>query len=247
MMDGNWEFYPVAVEGQPASIFVDLALAADAPHPDFPIVAFVRLHLRSPRPDGLAGQEEFADLTALEDALIPRIIGEGQAIFAGRSTGRGMRDFFFYVHDPDRFEREAISAMVGFETYRFELGSRDDPQWSVYADFLFPTPLDMQRILNRQLIDQLRENGDDLLKARPIDHSAVFAEAGQASAFVAWAQENGFGIAQNGEEPDAQDRRIVVIMRHDKPVDIDRVALSVFDRAIGLGGVYDGWGCQVTE
>jgi len=246
-VDGNWEFYPVKVEGEPASIFLDLALAADAPVAGFPTVAFLRLYLRSPRPDGMAGQEEFADLVALEDALIPRVVGEGQAIFAGRSTGRGMRDFFFYVHDPDRFEREAIGALIPFEAYRFEMGHRDDPQWSVYFDFLFPTPLDMQRILNRQVTDQLRDNGDDLAKARPVDHSAVFSEVGPAAAFVAWAGENGFTVAQNGEEPDPQDRHIVVIVRDDKPADIDMVALPVFERVTALGGVYDGWGCQVTE
>jgi uncharacterized protein (TIGR01619 family) len=246
-MDGNWEFYPVKVEGQPASIFLDLALAADAPLPGYPTVGFLRLYLRTARPDGMAAQEEFADLVALEDALIPRVVGEQQAVFAGRSTGRGMRDLFFYVYDRERFEREVISALIPFEAYKFEIGHRDDPQWTVYFDFLYPTPLDLQRISNRQVTDQLREHGDDLGKERPIDHSAVFNEAGPAAAFVAWATTHGYAVLRNGEEPDEQDRHIVNIVRDDIPAEIDLIALPVFERVTALGGIYDGWGCQVTD
>jgi uncharacterized protein (TIGR01619 family) len=245
-MDGNWEFYPVKVEGQAASIFLDLALAGDAPLADFPTVAFVRLFMRAPRPDGMASQEEFETLVAIEDALIPRVIGEGQAIFAGRNTGSGKRDFFFYLNDSARFEREVISAMVPFEAYRFEMGHRDDPQWGVYFDFLFPMPVDMQRILNRQVCDRLREHGDDLAKPRAVDHAAIFTDGIAAASFVEQAKGEGFTVTQNGEEPDEHERHVVLFVRDDAPVEIDRIVLPLFEQVTALGGVYDGWGCAVA-
>ncbi len=246
-MDGNWEFYPVKVEGQPASIFLDLALAGDAPLPEFPTVAFVRLFMTTPRADGMASQEEFEALVAIEDALIPRVIGEGQAIFAGRNTGSGKRDFFFYLSEPERFEREVISVMIPFDAYRFEFGHRDDPQWSVYFDFLFPMPVDMQRILNRQVCDRLREHGDDLAKARAVDHAAIFTDGLSAAGFVEQVSGEGFTVTQAGEEPDEHERHVVLFARDDSPVEIDMVVLPLFEKVTSLGGVYDGWGCTVAE
>jgi uncharacterized protein (TIGR01619 family) len=245
-MDGNWEFYPVKVEGQPASIFLDLALAGDAPIPEFPQVAFVRLFMCAPRADGMASQEEFEALVAIEDALIPRVIGEGQAIFAGRNTGSGKRDFFFYLNDSARFEREVISAMVGFEAYRFEMGHRDDAQWSVYFDFLFPMPVDMQRILNRQVCDRLREHGDDLAAGRPVDHAAIFTDGIAAATFVEQVKEQGFTVNQAGEEADEHERHVVLFVRDDAPAQIDLVVLPLFESVTTLGGVYDGWGCAIA-
>jgi uncharacterized protein (TIGR01619 family) len=246
-MNGNWEFYPVRVEGKPASIFLDLSLSADAPLKAYPIVAFLRLMLQAPRPDGLAAQEEFEALVAVEDALIPRIVGEEDAVYAGRSTGRGMRDFFFYINDPDRFEREAAAAMASFDAYRFEVGSRDDEQWGVYFDFLFPTPIDTQRILNRQVCDRLRDHGDDLGVARPVDHAVIFTELEPSQVFADWAASEGFTVTQTGEEPDDQDRHVVLFVRDDVPAEIDLVVLPLFEKATELGGIYDGWGCSVPD
>jgi uncharacterized protein (TIGR01619 family) len=209
-------------------------------------VAYVRLYMRAPRPDGMASQEEFEALVAIEDALIPRVIGEGQAIFAGRNTGSGKRDFFLYLNDADRFEREVISAMVPFEAYRFEMGHREDAQWSVYFDFLFPLPVDMQRILNRQVCDRLREHGDDLAKPRAVDHAAIFNDGLSAATFVDQVKGDGFTVTSPGEEADEHDRHVVLFMRDDAPAEIDVVVMPLFERVTALGGVYDGWGCAVA-
>jgi hypothetical protein len=36
-------------------------------------------------------------------------------------------------------------------TYRYEIGTRTDADWSLYFKFLYPSPDDYQRIQNRRL------------------------------------------------------------------------------------------------
>jgi hypothetical protein len=61
-MSNDWDFYSCRVDDKPASIFVDLGIRRDVPLSGRPYMAFVRLFMRAPRPDGLSSQEEFEDL-----------------------------------------------------------------------------------------------------------------------------------------------------------------------------------------
>jgi len=82
-MSDKWDFYPLLVDDQPASIFVDLGIAAEAPIATHAHMAYVSVEMRHPRDDGLSSQEEFEDLCRLEDAIIPKICA-GNAIYVGR-------------------------------------------------------------------------------------------------------------------------------------------------------------------
>lgn len=68
-MNADWDFYALLVDDQPASIFVDFALASMAPITEAPIMFYVSVRMRAPRPDGLSSQEEFDELIAVERSL----------------------------------------------------------------------------------------------------------------------------------------------------------------------------------
>jgi len=53
-MSENWDFYGLQVDGQPASIFVDLGIVQSAPIPSHPAMGYLRLIMRQPREDGLS-------------------------------------------------------------------------------------------------------------------------------------------------------------------------------------------------
>src|SRR3954462_12044783 len=101
-MSKDWDFYSLRVDGEPASIFVDLGISKDAPVRNHTTMGYLRVLMLRPREDGLSSRDEFDDLIALEDHVTAKVIENGAAVFVGRNTSSGNRDFYFYVADPQR-------------------------------------------------------------------------------------------------------------------------------------------------
>src|SRR5438045_1907083 len=127
-MSKDWDFYLCRVDGEVASIFVDLGVAAETPIPTLPHLAFIRLYMRSPRADGLSSQDEFGVLSQIEHVLETALVAEGRSIYVGRNTSAGFRDFVFYLSDPSNWVARVEAALMPFTSYRYEVGTRPDPQ-----------------------------------------------------------------------------------------------------------------------
>jgi hypothetical protein len=245
-MNQDWDFYMLRVDDQLASTYVDLALAQVAPITSQPVMAYLSLTMRAPRPDGLSSNEEYDALIALEDALEARIRADAAATYAGRCTTAGHRDFYFYVADPATFTHASESAMAAFPEYLYATGHRDDPDWTAYRDFLYPGARDLQRIRNRRVVDVLQANDDNISLPRLIDHRAYLPTRSAVAALQAQLLAQGFGLV--GEPGDEKDEDLALdFARIDRPDDIDAVVLPLFDAVVALGGNYDGWGCEVES
>ena len=169
-MTDNWDFYLCQIDGRQASIFVDLGIAEAAPVERFTSVAVVRVALRMPGPDGLSTSDEYDTLVLIEDMACPALEGSGLAIYVGRVTTNGFRDFLFYTRDPEGFGARAADATQTFPAYRFETHLREDSRWEGYFDFLYPPAEAMESIKNRRVCDALQEQGDTLTRRREIAH-----------------------------------------------------------------------------
>ena len=246
-MANEWDSYPLRVDDEPASIFLDLALARSAPRTSHPTMAYLRVRMRQPRPDGLSSQEEAQALFALEDALDQAFAEGGHAIYAGRNTSAGNRDFYFYTADGARFESAAERAMQGFPGYEFSIGTQPDPEWRVYFDFLYPTPDDHQRMLNRRVLHQLAQHGDDPEKPRPIDHMAVFGGAAVCAAFIEQVRGQGFAVTAGHPLTRDDGSFAVEFTRADRPAEIHGITLELVALIHSHQGDYDGWGCPVEK
>lgn len=242
-MSGDWDFFSLLVDDEPASIYVDLGLAREAPLPGRSHMAYVRVLMRQPRPDGLSSNEEFDTLIAIEDALVAQVVQHGPTTFAGRNTSSGNRDFYFYTADPDGFDGLVAAAMARHPDYDFETGTRHDPDWDVYFDFLSPSPDDFQRIMNRRVVENLAAHGDDRSKPRDVDHFAYLPDAAALGRLRGYLESHGFDIG----EPRLDDGAIALAFkRQDRPDAMDEVVIPLARHIRDLGGEYDGWGCEVV-
>lgn len=241
-MSDNWNFYSLLVDSDPASIFVDLGIGAFAPMPDFPDMAYLRVYMRHPRPDGLSSQEEYEDLVALEKQVSAAVEQDGRTILVGRNTSSGNRDFYFYTRSPS-VEDDLRAAMSRWPDYEFDTGTRPDPDWSTYREFLYPSEEDFQRIGNREVVDRLLEHGDRIDAPRRIDHFAYFEARNDRDAFARYLAGRGYNVS-NVEQADG--RHQVAFDRIDRPADIDDVTIELFRAARQHHGDYDGWGCEAA-
>lgn len=243
-MSDDWDFYALLVDSEPASIYFDLGLAQDAPIGGQPHLAHVRVQMRRPRPDGLSSNEEFEDLAGVEDSLTKVFAGSGSTTYAGRNTSGGNRDFYFYTSDPAAFADAVQAAMAGHAHYQFDVGDRLDSNWEVYFAFLYPSLEDLQRILNRRVVDNLAAHGDNSSEPRSIEHFAYLPSANAAEDLRSYLRERGFSV----ESPRIEDGPVAVAFkRSDRPESIDDVVIPIARHIQDLGGEYDGWGCEVIS
>lgn len=244
-MSEKWDFYFCLIEDQPASIFVNMGLVANAPITGFGEFGYVRIYMRSPRADGLSSNEEFEALRELEDAITSAIIGGCGARYVGRTTSDGARTLYFYAADGAAFDVVAKEAMVRFPDYEADIGHQDDPDWEVYRGFLYPSPSDHQRILNRHTVESLKEHDDNPNALRQIDHWAYFPDSSGADQYAAFVESEGFRLSHREQNEDG--KYLVRCDRVDRPDQIDEVTLPLHERAVELGGEYDGWECPITK
>jgi hypothetical protein len=242
-MTDKWDFYPLRVDDKPASIMVDLGLINDVPIRAFPCMAYIRLHMRNPRDDGLSSQEEYEALIAIEKAIEAALAASKDAIYVGRNTSDGCRDFYFYIAQAEGWTQRAAQLLEPFPHYKFISGSRPDPEWSTFLEFLYPGDEAMQTITNRWVCDSLAEKGDPLSAEREIDHWIYFPNPAARKLFIAAAAELGFGLRSTTDPEEAGENYGARIFRVDRPGHdcIDDVTLPLHRLAAKFGGDYDGW------
>lgn len=246
-MSDDWDFFFLLVDDQPASIFVDLGIRTEAPIASHATMGYVRVLMRRPRADGLSSQDEFDDLIALEDRVTGMIIQDGTAIYVGRNTSSGNRDFYFYVADPAKFKNAAQVAMRDFPAYKYETSAREDRDWRTYFQFLHPSDVEMQRIMNRRVLQQLEQQGDNANHDRKIDHLALLPNRRSQAAFADHVRADGFAVESAPDVPNQEGQFSVEFSRVDQPARIDEIVEPLVLKVTELGGVYDGWGCPVSR
>jgi regulator of RNase E activity RraB len=238
-MTDDWDFYFCQVENKPASIFVDLGIVCEVPIASLPNMAYMRLFMNAPREDGLSSREEFDALVGIEKAMEERLVNEETA-YVGRCTHDSCRDFFFYANNVDDWALRVSGFMQSFPAYRHEVGSREDADWSLYAEYLYPKPADRQNIENGRVCDALERNGDGLSEPREIDHWISFPTAQNLDDFVTDSCRLGFATRQISERDGthwAQIWRVDIPSRQG----IDELVADVIGLAAKYGGEYDGW------
>jgi hypothetical protein len=239
----DWDFYFCRVDDSPASIYLDLGRTQSAPLKGKDHLGYLRLYMLKPRPDGLSSDTEFKTLTEIEDYVEKRLRKDCGAVFVGRNTSSGCRDFYFYVANLSKFIASAKKSMQNYPDYTFEADGREDPEWSAYFNFLYPNPYQKQCILNRRVCEGLEEAGDDLSLERSLDHRVYFEDAEQKSAFEAKVVELGFVLREHHDDdfPMACD-----FSKSARPTDADEVLADLLPVVKEFGGDYDGWGCEAV-
>lgn len=250
-MDDKWDFYFAKIDGDIASIFVNLSLDDRAPVPQHAHLVVLRLTMRDPRDDGLSSQDEYAALSVIDDILVAEICAKENAIYAGRVTYAGLRDFYYYAVDADAAGKAARNAMKDVPDYKFEILSQTDAGWTTLRSFLLPSPRDRQRMGNRSASDQLRDSGDPLTEAREIDHWAYFPSPAARDDFVSRTTAIGYKLRAALEPDPTTDATAygAQIYRADVPGSelFDAITAELSKLAQECGGDYNGWESPVRE
>lgn len=210
-------------------------------------MAHVRLYMTRPRPDGLSSQDEYPRLCQLEDELTVKLTSNDVG-YVGRNTSDGCRDFYFYVADPERWDERVAAALSSFAEYKFDTGTREDPEWTTYRSFLMPGAWDRDLIQSRRVCAALERQGDALTAAREIDHWTYFPSEAAMNDFVIEALALGFSMRKTAVDQTIPPRFCARVTGVDSPSlqNISEMTYPLFEAARRHGGEYDGWECPVV-
>ena len=248
-MSENWNSYFCNVNDKLASIALDLGLSKEVPIESKPWLFWIWVYMKSPRPDGLSDNSEFDVLVAIEDELAKQLKTACEAIEIGRITTDGRREFYFYGGSAVGFENAAQKALRGFKGYKFDLGTKEDPEWSQYLNVLYPSEEDMQKIMNREVLENLRKYGDTLSPVRDVHHWIYFRMPEDRERYASEARELAYQIEKRIEREN-EERSFGLIITRDQsvtPKEIDEAVLELFRLAKEMDAEYDGWEAQVIS
>ncbi|WP_131537707.1 DUF695 domain-containing protein [Pedobacter nototheniae] len=245
----DWDTYFTNVDNQLGSILVDLGIAKIAPIAEKPTLIWISIKMNAPREDGLSSNEESEKLYEIEDHLADQLKSKMDSTYIGRLTSEGNRDLYFYFDNRLLFDKAISDVMVNYPDYEYDFGTKDDSEWSVYLDFLFPLPQQYQAIQNRRVLTNLESNGDDHNKAREVDHYLYFNTEDGRENFVSSIQNESFTV-RNKDTKTEGDHRYMLHLTVFEPVDYDSInkrTIGLSESSANFNGIYDGWGCPIVK
>jgi uncharacterized protein (TIGR01619 family) len=246
-MTDNWKPYLCNVNEKLASILVNLGLRESVPISSKPWLLWVWVHFQSPRPDGLSDSKEAPTLYEIEDALAPSLARECRAILSGRITTEGRRELYFYGETKDGFRNAVRDALKDFRGYKFDIGEQEDPSWNQYLNVLYPSPENLERIANMDLLDRLVEKGDVLTVPREVHHWAYFGSESSRSLFRDAVLAEGFRVESEFNENSPLPFGISITRTQSiEQRIIDETVVYLFRLAESFGGEYTGWETPVV-
>lgn len=245
----NWAVYRSFVDSKYSVVAVDLAFQAEAPISKYPNVLWFSIRFNALKERGMPTQSEVNAIKALEDVFIPRVLRELKAVYVGRLTSNGARDYYLYATHSE-FTPKLISWFKEqYPKRQFQYGGKKDSDWSGYLSFLYPKPRQLQSIMNERVIENLLKEGDNLKNKRQIDHMVYFKTKTNRQAFLTEIQKLGF--SKMSEQDDAKDKKYPFALNFDRKDaatedSIERIFDALWPLVEKYEADYDGWGCEIA-
>jgi uncharacterized protein (TIGR01619 family) len=243
-LEHDWENYVIALNGKPVSINVDLGLFKSAPMKERPFAIIFRTTLQEPDTRGMPYPEEYEVLLKLEESLVNELAKENGAIFAGRFTQRGLREFYFYAPDTIGYIKAMYKAMEKFPTYQWLVQAKEDKKWENYFTVLYPSEPELMRLRSRIQVERILQVGGGQKKSVMIEHSLAFSKESDRAAFLKSLTFPGLKIVSMPENPDFQSGKYLLQLRQKAVPDmiwVESFIMKFYAEIKKAGGSYIGW------
>jgi len=234
----------------PGSIIVNMGLKETAPQKDFPFVVITGVSFKNCDSTGLPDQNEFKKLHEISDDIARLLDMLLKNQFAGTFTYQCERLDYIYLQDTNKI-RAGLAELYKYlyADYKYSISIKLDTGWDAYLKFLYPNEETQEDIMNQKVTTKLRAAGDNLSKARLVDHWLYFKESSGMETFKKVVLKVNFKIEENATSNNPALPFKLHISRIDK-VDlesINKVTLMLRREAEKYGGKYDGWETEIIK
>ncbi len=240
----DWDFYFTKIDDKPASVGLNLALNDTAPLADKTYCFWIIIPFNQSDTVGFPLEKENETLNKLEDELGIVLQAKANTIYAGRTTTKGQRCFYFYAKSLDSLDFFIEDFFKNYSQYKYKLGQRYDESWTLYFDFLYPTPLELQLIYNQRIVGALTENGDNPEVPHHIDHWMNFAKKKDVTDFIKALKGGNFMVEKNTIDKTQKTHPYILQISEENKTDLDTIdksVLQLFELTEKYNGIYGGW------
>jgi hypothetical protein len=240
-LEHDWENYVVSIKDKPVSINVDLGLKPAVPVIDLPLVIIVRLKLKQPNAFGMPEQDELGQLDLLEEKLVASLSRGQGAMYVGRFTQRGIREFYFYTNDTLGYRGTIYTAFVVFSEYEWLAQAKKDQDWQNYLSVLYPSASEKLMIDGRRQLAIYQSKNVNLTKVS-ISHFFEFAKEDAFKKFLQSEVCSKFTVNQLFKKPDGSAFSLVLYVTTDVNREwLEKTIPVLFSESKKHGGLYKGW------
>ncbi|MDO5979190.1 DUF695 domain-containing protein [Flavivirga spongiicola] len=246
----NWESYIAYYEGgKPGSTTVRMDLINSAPLSGYNYVLVTGITYESEREDGFPkGDQTFKLLHKIGDELEAILNRNGENILVGSFMHNFERLEYFYLKSDEGIKKKIEQFYkTSYPNKKYYLNIKEDKNWEYYTQFLYPNEETINYMEDQKVLEALKNAGDNLTKARRIDHWAYFSDNASLELFKKEVIEQGFKIESSGKIEDENMPYRLRFHRVDN-VDIDSiypVTSSLRKMSMKYKGDYDGWETSV--
>jgi len=246
----GWNLFIRVESGKPALISLDMD-ARPSGTGDDKYLCLLAMRLRQADADGFPSRKELdGPVAGVEDAL-ERIAGkELSGRYVGRITSAGMVVFFCYVPNATIAKERINAALPAFNDYRFQINAKIDPEWKDYFKILYPTPEELQGLMNDGVLRNLEEHGDQHALPREVDFLIRFAGAESRTRFRKAVEAAGYEVREEALSEKSPELPFTLQIWLDMPVDketIDETCLDLIDLAEACDAKFDGWETSIVK
>lgn len=247
----EWDNYIFSLNGRPVSIMLNMALKERAIGLGRPYAVILRTKYSDNDRYGFPGDAVKDKLDSLENDLEKELTEKNGAVYAGRFTQRGLREFYFYVLDTVDYSAHCKSVMDKYPTLPWLAKAVYDRNWTNYVEVLYPSDIEKEKMENRKMVMALQSKGDDLNRSRRIEHTLYFKVAQNRRTFLTSAALQGYNVSEMPIEKsnDSEYPYLLIIWHHEKPElkKMNEVTLTLTHHAMKNGGKYEGWQTKVVK
>jgi uncharacterized protein (TIGR01619 family) len=242
--EGNWDTYLLEYRDGPGSTMLDMDLAKVAPISDLTFRLVTGVSFNNCDENGFPNSEEYNNLYQLSNVVDGMVSTLTSAKLVGTYTYQCERLDYFYISDTTQI-RNRLSQLydLQYPHYEYSILLIPDPDWNAYFKFLYPSEGVLELMNNQKVIQKLGASGDDLSKARKVNHFLYFENLSSRNDFLLKTKSQGFQLENINRDDDIEYPFKLQISRIDF-VDlqsISKVTLNLVRMATEHNGIYDGW------
>ena len=247
----DFERYRTSIDDLPAQVVVDWNVpGAQESHP---VRLLVRAGLQAPQHDGLLAASEHAALDHVI-ATVVEVVRDGlSAFYVGRVIHAGSVILAFYLPLAQR-ERVALLGLLQQELAPYTLShdTAEDPDWTYYAEILYPDPYRRAIMSSLRTLGVLAEKGDRPELPRVLDHTALFPDGVAAQAAAKALTAAGFRVLASLPPAPRGGGDAAWALSFQNETDLIPASVDAFCRAIltailPFAGTYDGFRSAVVR
>lgn len=219
---------------------VDLSLIDEAPDTERPWLLWIFFKVSDPYSSEFISFRDDLSLTLFEQL---------EALYAGCIIKEGWCEFYFYASTSKKFENITSDVIGRHGSYPYERGSSKDTKWEMYLERLYPEPIDMIKMQNRDTIAALLDAGDDLNQEREVEHYCFFQTPTALNRFNESITSQGFKVKEEMTNDDSDYAYGVTLIKIESisPEQVEGTTSMLYEATLLGHGLYEGWSTVLAD